>query len=68
MIVSGVSDIYHLANQRAILAYLRSQGGEAEIHAQQFGMKPGEFSAALYRLKSNRRIRLVGKSRWEVVE
>lgn len=68
MILFGVSDIYHIANQRAIMAYLRSQGGRAEIHARLFDMKPGEYTAALYRLKSNRRIRLVGRSTWEVVE
>lgn len=66
--MGGVSDIYSIANMRVIMAYLRAHGGSAEIHARLFDMTTGEFSSALYRLKSNRRIRLVGRSTWEVVE
>lgn len=63
-----IGDPYHAVNMRTILAYLRKEGGSAEIHASYFGMSNGEYSSAIYRLKANGRIRMVGKSTWEVVE
>ena len=63
-----IGDPYHAVNMRTILAYLRTKGGSAEIHASYFGMSNGEYTAAIYRLKANGRIRMVGKAIWEVVE
>lgn len=68
MISPSFGDVYLFADARAILAYLRAQGGPSEIHASMFDMSSGEFAAALYHLKAVDKIRRIAPSIWEVVE
>ncbi len=62
-----MSDLY--ADMRQIMDRLRENGGTCEIHAEDFpDMATGEYMKALYRLRLNRRIRLVSPAVWEVVQ
>lgn len=67
VISPGFGDVYLLVGMRAIMAYLRAHDGPAEIHASMFDMSSGEFTSALYRLKSANRIRRVAPGTWEIV-
>lgn len=61
-------EVYAEANGRAIAAFLRAMGGEAEVHARDFGLKPAECSRAVRRLKRTGRAEPRGNCVWRLRE
>lgn len=66
--MSPMDELMAEANGRAIAAFLRASGGQAEIHAKDFGWTPGDCSRAVSRLRKAGRIERAGDCVWRLSE
>ena len=66
--MSPMGDFMAEAYGRAIAAFLRASGGQAAIHARDFGIERGDCSRAVRRLQRMGRIERVGDCVWRLVE
>lgn len=64
---SQFDDVFAEANGRAIRAYMRASGGEAELHAKDFELTRGEFSRAMRRLRKDGKAEPVGECVWRLI-
>lgn len=63
-----VKDMLAEANGRAVIAFLHACGGEAEIHARDFELDPGDCSRAVRRLHKRGKIVRIGDCKWRLVQ
>jgi hypothetical protein len=66
--MGSFTEIMCEANGRALMAFLRASGGEAELHARDFGWSLSEHESALYRLRKRRLAEQVGECVWRLTE
>ncbi len=64
---SQFDDLFAEANGRALRAYMRASGGEAEMHARDFELSRGEFSRALRKLQKEGKAEPVGECVWRLI-
>jgi len=50
----------------AILAFLRAQGGQATMHARDFGIDRGDYFRAIRRLQIRGDIECIGDCKWRL--
>lgn len=60
-------DLFAEANGRALKAYMRASGGEAEMHARDFELSRGEFARALRRLQKEGKAEPVRECVWRLI-
>lgn len=66
--MDAMRDIMAEAYGKAISAFLRASGGQAAVHARDFGIERGDCSRAVRRLQRMGRIERVGDCVWRLVE
>lgn len=66
--MNPMGDIMAEAYGKAIAAFLRASGGQAAIHARDFGIERGDCSRAVRRLQRTGRIERVGDCVWRLIE
>lgn len=59
-------DVFAEAHGRALMAFLRVMGGEAEVHARDFGLSRSEWTQAVRRLEGRGKIARSGECRWRL--
>lgn len=64
--MNAYNDLMAEANGRALTAFLRAMGGQAVLHAKDFGMSQGECSKALHRLMSAGLVERTGECEWRL--
>lgn len=66
--MDAMRDLMAEAYARAIAAFLRASGGQAAIHAKDFGIERGDCSRAVRRLQRTGSIERVGDYVWRLKE